>query len=137
MRRFRRFLFNARFRGFQPAHRIGFEFDAITISCRCFAQIPKNINDMFGIRRSDTQQVRILGHPIVLSFPDKEQTRSLENEPVSMGRYAEPIQKALDAIAEKQEIEVFPAGSRMVQKPLENGVADVTPLVRIHMMASK
>jgi hypothetical protein len=74
---------------------------------------------------------------IVLSFPDKEQTRSLENEPVSMGRYAEPIQKALDAIAEKQEIEVFPAGSRMVQKPLENGVADVTPLVRIHMMASK
>jgi hypothetical protein len=33
---------------------------------------------------------------------------------------AEPIQKALDAIAKEQEIEVFPVGSGIIQQPLEN-----------------
>jgi hypothetical protein len=92
---------------------------------------------MSGVRGSHTQQVRIPGYSVVLSFPDKEQTRPLENEFVSMGRDAKPIKKALNAIAEKQEIEIFPSGSRMVQKPLENGVADIVLLVRVHMTASR
>ncbi|MEA3230456.1 MAG: hypothetical protein U9Q05_01700 [Thermodesulfobacteriota bacterium] len=54
-----------------------------------------------------------------------------------MGRDAKAIQKALDAVAEEQKIEVLPAGSRVVQEPLENGVSSVPLLVRVHMTISR
>jgi len=73
------------------ADSFGYEFDAITVYSRGFAQIPENARDMLGIRRTGAQKVRILGHPVVLPFPDEEQTRTFKDEFVGMGRDAETI----------------------------------------------
>jgi hypothetical protein len=77
---------------------------------------------MLYICGTGTQQVCILGHPVILSYPYEEKACAFQDELIGMLRYAQTIQKAFNTIAEEQKIEVLPMFLRIVQEPLKDGI---------------
>jgi hypothetical protein len=84
------------------------------------ADISEYISELFDIGITESQKIRISGDSVIMSFPDQKQTGSFQNEPVIVGRDAEPVKESLHAVTGEQKIEIFPVVFGAVQKPLKD-----------------
>src|SRR5690606_9282985 len=88
-------------------------------------------------RGAEAQQIDILGRTVRLARPHGKERGALEHELIAVGTLREPIQQALDAVADEQDVErLAPLGAE-VEQSLLHGLGKAFVRSTAHATASR